>query len=73
MSFDHDTYRRGYGNAWGPWWAEGYISTGGTATTLGGNYAQPMRQPVGFRGAAPGASLDERGLPRVRVKVGSRK
>ncbi len=68
MSFDHDKYRIGWSNAWDIWWASGDVYAGGTATTLPGEF-EPLVQPIGFRGAAPGASMDNRGKPRIRVKA----
>lgn len=69
-STEHRRYRGGpYGNTWDLWEdADGYVQTGGTATTLPCDRDPPM-QPIGFRGAAPGQSVDARGLPRVRVRA----
>lgn len=69
MSADHDRYRDGA--LWLPFYAEGDVQSGGGATTLSvpDNFDPAPRQPIGFRGAAPGESLDRRGLPRVRVKA----
>lgn len=71
MSNDHDRYREN--GVWVPFYAWGDLGGAGAITTLpiGDEAAGRQRQPVGFRGAAPGASLDDRGLPRVRVKAGS--
>lgn len=68
MSTDHDRYRDGWGG-WAPFYAEGYLGGTGSASVLSGVTDLPKRQPIGFRGAAPGASLDERGKPRIRVKA----
>jgi hypothetical protein len=38
-----------------------------TAEVIHDDETPLRRQPVGFRGAAPGHSYDWRGLPRVRV------
>lgn len=46
----------------------------GHQTTLPMDGERPAaRQPIGFRGANPGLSLDDRGLPRVRVKAITRR
>lgn len=41
----------------------------GYASTLATDGCGARPQPIGFRGAAPGQSADERGKPRVRVKA----
>ncbi len=71
MSNDHDRYRDGWGG-WAPFYAAGEVSGGSSASTLAGA-AVSRAQPIGFRGAAPGQSLDDRGLPRIRVKTVQRK
>lgn len=70
MSNDHDRYRDG--SVWLPFYADGDLGSVGCQTTLPivEGASAPTNQPIGFRGAAPGASLDARGLPRVRVKAG---
>lgn len=71
MSLDHFQHR-GDGGEWMLWYdAWGDVSGSATASTLSlpDNFVLPRRQPIGFRGAAPGESLDARGLPRVRVKA----
>jgi hypothetical protein len=67
MSNDHDRYRDGWGG-WAPFYAAGEISGSSSASTLQGS-AVRRTQPIGFRGAAPGQSFDDRGLPRIRVKA----
>ena len=57
---------------WQPFEAEGYTASGGFASALDNLDPLPVkRQPIGFRGSAPGPSYDHRGLPRIRVKAGS--
>lgn len=70
MSALHWPYRDGA--IWMPFFADGFVTTGGCVTTLSvpNDFRPVARQPIGFAGAAPGASLDPRGLPRVRVKAG---
>ena len=64
---DHDAYRDG--NAWLPFWASGDVNGAACAIPLQGEGVMPRRQPTGFRGASPGASVDDRGLPRIRVNA----
>jgi hypothetical protein len=71
MSADHWRYRDGWGG-WTPFEAEGHV-TGGSSVSLLPGISSYRSQPIGFRGANPGQSLDDRGLPRVRVKAVGRK
>lgn len=64
---DHDRYRDN--GIWLPFYADGCVNGGASHTTLQSTVAPKNQQPIGFRGAAPGRSFDERGLPRVRVKA----
>ena len=67
-----DHYRlRNAPNGWAPFEAEGWVQTGGSANSVGHDSVEPRKQPIGFRGANPGASRDDRGLPRIRIKAGS--
>jgi hypothetical protein len=70
MSIEHWWHRDG--SVWLPFAAQGYVTSGGCATTLRCEET-PQCQPIGFRGAAPGQSLDSRGKPRVRVKARSKR
>lgn len=66
-SADHYEYRQS-DCGWYPFVAYGEISGLGCVTTLPCE-TYVAKQPIGFRGAAPGESLDARGLPRIRVKA----
>ena len=68
MSADHYEYRDDP-CGWAPFKADGQLSGIGYQSTLGADGFAHRRQPIGFRGANPGQSLDDRGLPRVRVKA----
>lgn len=65
---DHDRYRDGWGG-WSPFYAEGYMGSLGSAHAISTDVIARKRQPIGFRGANPGQSVDDRGLPRIRVKA----
>lgn len=62
------------GGVWLPFFAEGYMGGLGCvgAITIVEQSAS-KNQPIGFRGAAPGKSLDDRGLLRIRIRAGSRR
>jgi len=72
MSADHDSHRDHW-CGWGPFAAEGRVDGSGYQSTLPCDPPIHRPQPIGFRGANPGKSLDDRGLPRIRVKVKSSK
>lgn len=64
--------RAGWDRKTGQGWVDGFGYAGTFSHRPDDDRPMPRAFPIGFHVAAPGPSRDERGLPRIRVKAGSR-